>query len=654
MSSPGVTASTHRSALPSHLRALRLPPLNIRRCAPLAYLVIFIASALAAYWQIFSFFAPYDDSGYFINAIRLFSQGHALYNQVFTDYGPFSYELWAAVFGLAGHTISTDSGRLAIVGLLSLTSLLLGLSCQRLTGRLGIGLVVQVLSFTVMAGLGAEPMHAGWIVGALFGATLAILSFVLPHSPRVGLCALGAVVAALCLTKVNVGGFAVIAVAYTIVMTLPGLQRIVLLRWSATAALVAVGPVLMSGELNHAWAQDYALLAAAGTMAIVLVTGAPDRGGADGVADARRWLLWLMAGLVACGALVIGVVLALGTTLGAMFQETVVVASHQASAFAIPLPLTGDAVYWAVGAVAGAWVIHSLRAGSVRTRHPGPLGAMCRVLAGLAIWFSVVGADPLDISPQNANFALAITLAWVAAIPSTRDDGSPRGRFVRLLIPSLTVLETLMAYPVAGTQMWLGSLLLVVCGAVCLGDGWSDLEAWGARRGTLDGQQAPHAVMTALVAALAVAFAIQYVGRPLETWSNAYASYQSLRIAGATRVHLPPGQASTLTQITALLRAHCKSVITLPGMLSFNLWSGLPAPSGLTSEPFWHQLDHSQERTALADAEAISGLCVVRNDALAAGWDGGIPPPQVPLVSFIEHDFTPIAQYEGYVVSVRS
>jgi len=160
--------------------------------------------------------------------------------------------------------------------------------------------------------------------------------------------------------------------------------------------------------------------------------------------------------------------------------------------------------------------------------------------------------------------------------------------------------------------------------------------------------------MAALASAVAVAFAIQYVGRPMETWGNAYASCPSLRIAGATRVHLPPGQASTFTQITALLRARCKNVITLPGMLSFNLWSGLPAPSGLTSEPFWHQLDRGQERTALVEAKAAAGLCAVRNDQLAAGWDAGQPPPQVPLVSFIEQDFTPIGQYEGYVVSVRS
>jgi hypothetical protein len=260
----------------------------------------------------------------------------------------------------------------------------------------------------------------------------------------------------------------------------------------------------------------------------------------------------------------------------------------------------------------------------------------------------------LNISPENANFSLAMVLAWVAAVPSTRDDGSVTGRFVRLAIPSLAVMESLMAYPVAGTQVKFASLLFLVCGAVCFADGWRDLEVWGEARGTVDGRRAPRIVMSAVAAGLAVALAFQYVVRPIETAGDTYASYPHLPIAGATRMHLPPNQVATFSQINALLRSRCRSLITLPGLLSFNLWSGLPAPSGLTAEPFWHLLSRSQELSALASAKAAPGLCAVRNDAQAAGWNGGTPPPQLPLVAFIEHDFTPIAQYEGYVVGVRS
>ncbi len=56
---------------------------------------------------------------------------------------------------------------------------------------------------------------------------------------------------------------------------------------------------------------------------------------------------------------------------------------------------------------------------------------------------------------------------------------------------------------------------------------------------------------------------------------------------------------------------------------------------------------------ALASARAAPGVCVVRNDRLAANWDNGRPPPQTPLVAYSEQGFTPIAQLGGHVVSVR-
>ncbi len=641
---PSLVAPEHEAASPAQTSAVKRPRPN--PLAPLAYLLVLIGSAFTAYWQMFDQFARYDDSGFFIHSIRLFSQGQALYDRVWTDYGPFSYEVWAAVFGLLGQTVSTDSGRLAVIVVWLLTSLLLGVSCQRLTGRLSIGVAVQVLSFAVLKALTYEPMHASGVACALFGVAVVTISFLLPGRPRAALLILGAIVAALALTKINIGGFAAIAVAYAIVMTFSALRRVVPLRRLAAIALVAVGPVLMSGNLSQRWAQEYAILAMAGAAALVLVSDFAEDPECDDADEARRWIAWLLIGFAACAAVVIGIVLAAGTSLGAMFQETVTVPLHQAHAFTNAIALPVGSVFWAVVAVIVAAVIRHRRADFRRPREPELAGALGRILVALAIWLSIT---------VTRNFAFAITLAWVAAIPSSRDDGSLQGRFVRLLLPSLAVLQTLVAYPVAGTQVGFGSLLLLVCGAVCFADGWSDLEEWGAAEGTVDSFFAPRRMMPVLTTALVVALAFLYVVRPMQSSHSAYAANPALPIAGATRLHLPAAQSTAFTHITKLLQARCLSVITLPGMLSFNLWSGLPAPSGMTAEPFWHLLDAAQERTALASARAAPKLCSVSNKHLAAFWDNGQALPRVPLVRFIKQDFTPIARYEGgYVVSVRS
>jgi hypothetical protein len=620
---------------------------NLNLLAPLAYVAVLIGSAFAAYWAMFSQFAPYDDSGYFINSIRLFTHGQALYDRVWTDYGPFSYELWAAVFGLTGQTLTTDSGRLAVVGIWLLTSLLLGVSCQRLTGRLTIGVIVQVISFNLLTALDREPMHASGVVSLLLGLTVAVVSFVLPGRPRAALLALGALVAALALTKVNVGGYAAIAAAYATVMALPTLRRVTALRWLVVVVLIAIGPLLMAGHISQQWIRDYAILALAGGLTLVLVTNVPEERATGDADAARRWIRWLLSGFAACAVVVLGIVLALGSSLGALFQETVVVPLHQSRAYTQPINFSALYVVWGVGMIAAAWAIRRLRARTAGGGQPELLGALGRILAALAIWLS------LGLAPHRANFALAITLAWVAAIPSTRDSDSPQSRFTRLFLPALAVLQALVAYPVAGTQVKFGSLLFLVCGAVCFTDGWSELEAWGAAGGTRYGVRTLHRTMAALGATLAVALACHCVVSPLQSSRKTYDAEQGLPIAGAARLHLPAAQVSAFTFITKLLRSRCQSVITLPGLLSFNLWSGLPAPSGLTAEPFWHLLSSAQEHSALARAKLTPGLCAVSSRQMAAYWGNGKQPPRVPLVRFIEDDFSPIAHYRGYVVSAR-
>jgi len=619
---------------------------QLRVLAPFAYLAVLIGSGFAAYWTMFTQFAPYDDSGYFINSIRLFNAGQTLYNRVWTDYGPFSYELWAAVFRLTGQTLTTDSGRVTIVALWLLTSLLLGLSCQRLTGRLTIGVIAQMLSFSLLAALEKEPMHASGAVCLLLGLTIVVAAFVLPRRPRAALLALGALVAALALTKINVGGYAAIATAYATVIALPTLSKVAPLRWLVAAAVIGVGPLLMAGNLSERWVQEYAFLAVSGALALVLVSDASTRSGSGEAATARRWIGWLLSGFAACAVLVVGIVLALGSSLGAFLEETIAVPLNQSHALIAPISFNG--AYIAVGLlmIPTAWAVRRARAGSPRAAQPRLAGALGRILAALAIWLWLV------LVPHGANFSLAITLAWVAAIPSSRDDDSLHSRFVRVFLPALAILQALVAYPVAGSQVRFGSLLFVVCGAVCLADGWSDLEAWSAASASLSLHIARR-IMVAFAATLAVVLALAYVVRPMLSSQKTYDANPRLPIAGASRLHLPATQVATFTHITTLLRAHCKSVITLPGMLSFNLWSGLPAPSGLTAEPFWHLLSHAQEQSALASARASAGLCAVRNDGLAAFWDSGQPLPQVPLVRFIEREFSPIAQYRGYVVSVR-
>ncbi|MGZ6286218.1 MAG: hypothetical protein ACXWQ5_23360, partial [Ktedonobacterales bacterium] len=342
--------------------------------------LVLIVCAFGAYWTMFSSFAPYDDEGYHLWVLRLFAAGHALYDSVFSYYGPFHYELWGGLSALSGVAFSTDTGRLVVWALWLGASLLLAITTRRLTGRLALAVIVQVLSFAVLAAFHYEPMYPGDTALVLVCGILAAAVFVLPARPRIALIAIGALVGAALLCKVNVGGYAAIAVGYAAVMSLPRMPWGRILRVAAIAAIVLVGPTVMTPTLNTGWTQRYAFLVAASAVGLVLATARSNGLGETADADAQHWIVWLLSGLAGALALVIGVIFALGTTPRALYESVIVTASHQASVFAFPLPLTAVALGWATAAVGLAWIVR--RRPSVLVGHRR-LGAVLRVLVGL-------------------------------------------------------------------------------------------------------------------------------------------------------------------------------------------------------------------------------------------------------------------------------
>jgi hypothetical protein len=381
------------------------------------------------------------------------------------------------------------------------------------------------------------------------------------------------------------------------------------------------------------------------------VTTRADRDDEPVDAVSNRWLAWMVSGLAGCVAIVIGVILALGSTPRALIDSVVVTASHQANAFASPLSLGAAAFVWPTVAIGVAYIVRVAHSTTVGQRR---LAALLRVAAGVALWYSVVGS--VGVAPTLSRYAFGLPLVWVAAVPSSRDDGTLVCRFVRLLIPALALLQALIAYPVAGTQVAFGSVLLLVCGAICVADGWNDLQMIGRTR-PLELRLPSWVTVSTLTAILAVVLGVGYSARSASTARDAYNSEQALPFPGATHLRVPHREAVEFTNVINTLHARCRTVITMPGMLSLNLWSGLPAPSGLTQEPWWAILSPAQLESSLQSARAANGLCLVRNDLLVHFWlryTSTRRLPQIPLVRFLEDDFAAVARYGDYTISVRN
>ncbi len=604
--------------------------------AAIAYSVFALGAAVAAFYALFTQFAFYDDEGTLLIAVRAFADGQVLYRDVYAAYGPFFFDVFGGFFALTGWAVTNDASRLIVGFVWVATSVVFGLAAQRLTGRLLLGLAAMVVAFSALSVLAAEPMHPQVAIAPLLGAVTLLVASGPGRRVAVSGAAIGALLACLVLTKVNVGGYAVLAAIFAAVLTWEPLRRLRWLRAGAIAALLLLPFAIMYPDLREEWVRDLAVLELL-SLAAVAVAAHTAGGRSDGDdATLGRWLLAAAIGGVVATAVVLGVLLLGGTTAAEAYDGIVTQGLKLREAFMIPLTAPGAAVDWGILAVAAAGLCLWLRGGPGGSAWPGVL----RVAAGVTIWFTVSGSAPLSLNPSGNFIALPMALAWVAAFAPAGVEESGYRRFARVFLPLLAVCQTLQVYPVAGSQIRISSVAFVAVGAICLSDGLGQLRAWGASRGW----EAPRFLAASTAAALALAGVLGFhaVVSPGASGVVTYRERVALPFEGARLLHLAPPQGEEFTELVNLLHEHrCTALIGYPNIDSFYIWTGIepPKPNPPGAWPIVLPLD--QQQRVVDQMRASPRPCAIRDDGLAdASWLHGTPPDETdPLVGYIFDEF---------------
>jgi hypothetical protein len=605
-----------------------MPP---RARAALAFAAVTLILVPVAYVSMFSSFKAYDDEGYFLLTLRGYVSGLALFTQLVTYYGPFFYEIMGGFFKLTGIAITTDSGRLLTLVIWLLAALAGGLVAYGLTRSVLLALGSQLLTFNLLAALTNEPMQTGGLLSLLL-ISLTLMAAHRSGKPRATAGLIGVLVAAACLVKINVGAFAAMAVVFALTGSMAGRWRRVLLP--ATGLILSVAPLaLMHTLLDRPWVIDFALAVtfAAIALTIAVMAAGPKR------LPAPAPLLMIASGAVVAIA-VVGVAMLGGTQLSDLANSLVVVAYRQPLFYVLPLNAKLWVVIWAGASVALAVVVVGIRTGL--SASPA-LSALARIAVGGLTWGCVL------LQP-SALLILAVPIVWVAALAPRDDSDSPTDGYARLLLPALAVMESLQAYPVAGTQLSIASLALVPVGAITLNDGIRQLRACAAGRSRLRliraaESVAPAALFVSLAASMLWAFpaiASFEAGRPLA-------------LPGAERLRVAPQQQIALRALSTSLSRDCTSFITMPGMPSLYIWTGQNAPAFLYDSAWIYVLDAAQQQSIVDQIRSVPGMCVVRNQAVVDFWAEGRPVPSRPLVDFIDTNFVDAGSYGDYELLVR-
>ncbi|MBC7367390.1 MAG: hypothetical protein H7343_11375 [Undibacterium sp.] len=605
------------------------------RLAALVFAATAALLALAATKMMFSAFMFYDDEGYMLISLRNFAAHGGLYREVYSQYGPFPYVLYAAFHAL-GLPLTHTVGRVITLAAWSGTALACAALAGRATRRLTARLAVLAGVFIYLWIMTSEPTHPGGLI-VVVTALLAWLGhrWIAADRPRAWALLVGAGVAMLALTKINIGVFAAAAAVawFALHHANDALRRRAPLFLAV--GIAALPFALMRPLLGTPWVLTYALLFATSGVAAI---GAASLGAAARIG--WRALGTGVLAALAFTALVLGVIFARGTTPLDLLNGVLLGPLQHPAHFSLVFP-------WPHGTRAVAFASPVLFAAAWLLRRRGwtgldPLIAVLRLAATVALAATLTRFP--DISPDNLVFAFAAPCLWLFLWPLAGED--PALLAARRWVGLLFLGQCLHAFPVPGSQIAWGTVLAIPLAA---------LGAWPAAR-LLAARFAPprpraRAFRFALEIAVA-AFAFTTVGRLVQV-GDRRADGRDLDLPGIERVRLPEN-ATALFQILALnAAAHGDVLFSEPGMFSLNLWSGLPTPTFVNVTHWFSLLDDTQQRTIIRALGAHPRACiVVQREHLNFLIKRGLR-PSGPLHDYLAANFTPAFTLDDFEFSVR-
>jgi hypothetical protein len=603
----------------------------------LGFAAMTVVTVLIAHPTMFAAFHNYDDEGYMLTALKSFVNHGHLYDQVFTQYGPFYYEWWGGIFSVFGIDVTHDSGRAVTMIVWVLGGLLFGLGTWRLTRSLFLGLGVQALTFNALGVLNNEPMHPIGLIGLLL-ATIVLLSTFVGDEDRPSpypLALIGAAVAALALTKINVGVFAFVSVALACVVSYQVLWGRRWPRLLVEVVFVAAPILLMLSKFDQGWVRHYAVHVACAALAVVIALRASH--------PARRRtfeLRWLVGGFLVLAFFVVVTIIASGTSIHGLWEGVVSQPLHQSDAFTIPT-LIAKRVYAfdqvALGAACAYW--YGARRGAEPSQAWLAAWSLFAIAVGVMMALSVGGLLlPFDGSSLAGYPISMLPFAWVAL--ATTAPGPPPGRsFARLLLPLLAVLQALHGYPVSGSQTYLAVVLLIPVGGLCVANGVRGL----ARLIPVGPDRLALAGFGVLVAIVLGWFTVNaYLREPLQLRRGIYNTAFPLNLPGSHDIRLGIPEEIEMYEDTAdAIKRDCTALLTEPGMDSFYLWAEQEPPS-FTATAWPTLFNEEHQRKVVEATEGTEDLCLLRNRAI--GWEvrEGV------LERYLEEGFAPIGKWGDY------
>jgi hypothetical protein len=229
-------------------------------------------------------------------------------------------------------------------------------------------------------------------------------------------------------------------------------------------------------------------------------------------------------------------------------------------------------------------------------------------------------------------------------VPSAAADHRLHQWLGRALLCSLAVLNSLQAYPVAGSQLTLATALIVSVAAVCLGDGLAGIAAL-LRGGAAE---VPWRLAAGPLLAIGVLMAQWNLTGAMRA---KFAALTPLDLPGARRLRMSEPQVALYRWLVANLRGG-DTFVAMPAINSLYIWSELEPPTRMNPNAWMLLLDDAQQQRvcdALASYSRAAAVVVPRDVSRMYGE----AQPGQPLARCIADEFRAAGSFLGYELKVR-
>lgn len=523
-------------------------------------------------------FMAHDDEGYVLYSLQAYATHGHLYGQVYSQYGPFFFVLFRALHALGVAFTNTGGREMAWCYWIGSTAL-----CGALVWRLSGGsftatLATLVAVFGHLYAMTFEPSHPGGFI-ALLTAFAAWAGTNEHWSVARRAIVIGAIAGMLLLTKVNVGVFFVAAAASWYLLQVDGRARTPV-RGLVVILLALMPLLLMWKSLSDTWVRMFVLVAGCGAIAVV---AASPCNRPSPLPVGRALMQATIGGILVIGA-TLGVTFATGTTVEQLLDGIILGPLRQPSVFSFAFNWrTGTAVVALASVPLAAWLAFK----------PSERRAVWIVPARLAvaIIYALCSTEYFSIGQIGFALSFGVATAWLFVLPITADD---KNAGTRTWLALLMVTQALHAYPVPGSQIAWGTFLWAPLAAI----GFTEIANVIRPQGLVRLSVCGFCAMSAFIAA-------DYA----QVSYRRFIARTELGLPGAEHLRPPAMLAGAIRMVVRNAQVHGDMLFSMPGMLSFNAWSGLPTPTVPNTTHWFTLLSASQQdeiqRHLAADPRAV-------------------------------------------------